>query len=80
MRPKARSDFVSKLTDICQKEFLCDNSYSPAYIDGLILGNYHVKEAKAHVKLMNISDKSYKKAAVRIIQDKVKQYTGNQLL
>ena len=80
MRPKARSDFVTKLTDICQKEFLCDNKYTPTYIDGLILGNYHVKEAKAHVKLMNISDPIYKRVAVRIIQDNVKKYTGNQLL
>lgn len=24
MRPKARSDFTSKLADICAREFLCD--------------------------------------------------------
>ena len=56
MRPKPRSDFIAKLADICQKEFLCDSRYyTSEYIGSLVLGNYHVREAKAHVKLMNLT-------------------------
>lgn len=80
MRPKARSDFISKLSDICLKEFLCDGLYTPAYIDSLILGDYHTREAKAHVKLCNITFPIRKKHAIKMIQEKVKTYTGNQLL
>lgn len=41
--------------------------YSPIYIDGLLMGNYHVREAKSHVKLTNISHPIRKKRAVREI-------------
>ena len=80
MRPKARQDFTTKLADICQREFLCKSMYNATYIDNMILGNYHVKEIKAHVKLNNISDPIHKRHAKTIVQDKVQKMTGNQLL
>lgn len=46
MRPGFRTEFIGKLSDICQKEFLCDKTiYSPSYIENLILGNYHVRDS-----------------------------------
>lgn len=80
MRPKPRSDFIAKLADICQKEFLCDSFYQPPYIDQLILGNYHVRDVKAHIKMSNITGMWYRKEAIKIIQEKTSTYTGNQLL
>lgn len=77
MRPKPRSDFINKLVDICQKEFLCGSLYSPIYIDNLILGNYHVREAKAHVKMTNITSMIAKRLASDLVQQKVKSLTGN---
>ena len=44
MRPSARIDFQTKLAEIVQKEFQCDKTYNPLYIDSLVLGNYHVRE------------------------------------
>lgn len=67
MRPKIRTDFINKLSEICQKEFLCDSMYSPQYVDSLVLGNYHVREAKAHVKLSNETHPLRKAYAVRTI-------------
>ena len=54
MRPQPRTAFIRKLVDICQKEFLCTSRYTEQYIDRLVLGNYHVREAKAHVKMTNL--------------------------
>ena len=80
MRPKPRSDFINKLVDICQKEFLCGSLYSPIYIDKLILGDYHARQAKAHVKMTNITSNKAKYIATHIVQEKVKSLTGNQML
>ena len=44
------------------------------------MGNYHVREAKAHVKMTNITHPFYRKEAVKKIQEKVKEYTGNPML
>ena len=80
MRPSARADFQAKLSEICHKEYGCDKTYSPLYIDSLVLGNYHVREPKAHVTLNNVSEPGRKWNAVKLIQEKCKLYTGNQLL
>ena len=80
MRPSTRSDFQNKLAEICQKEFQCDKTYTPLYIDSLVLGNYHVREQKAHVSLNNVTEMGRKWTAVKLIQEKCKTYTGNQLL
>lgn len=77
MRPKARSDFTNKLADICQREFLCDSTYTSQYIDSLLMGNYHIRDSKAHVKLSNITQPLRKMRAVRDIQDKLQKHTGN---
>ena len=55
MRPGFRTEFMTKLSEICQKEFLCDKSYSPSYIEGLVMGNYHIRDPKEPIKLVNIS-------------------------
>lgn len=62
MRPKPRQEFVNKLVDICQKEFLTQG-YDAQYIDGLVMGNYHVREAKAHIKMVKIYDYGSKRLA-----------------
>jgi len=80
MRPKARADFINKLSDICLKEFLCASFYNAQYIDSLVLGNYAVLEAKQHVKLCNVYGGVYRVNTVQQIQKKVQQFSGNQLL
>jgi hypothetical protein len=80
MRPSTRNDFMTKLSDICIREFLCNKQYSPAYIDQLVLGNYHIREARAMIKLTNMTNPRLKNHAVRLIQEKCKMFTGNQLL
>ena len=83
MRPAPRTAFIKKLVDICQKEFLCNQRYQDTYIDMLVLGNYHVREAKAHVKMTNLFMNppglkgSYRASAVRVIQDNTAKFTGN---
>lgn len=41
MRPTYRNEFLIKLADVAQREFLCDKSVSAQYIERLTLGNYH---------------------------------------
>jgi hypothetical protein len=50
MRPSTKQFFMEKLALIAQKEFLCPETYTAAYIEQLILGNYHIKEENAHHK------------------------------
>lgn len=80
MRPNPRTTFIKKLVDICQKEFLCGSHYNEHYIDMLILGNYHVREPKAHIKMSNITREPYRSRAIDEIRGMVTKCTGNQLL
>lgn len=54
MRPTAKQFINEKLAHICQKEFLCDDNYNGAYLEQLVLGNYHVKEDTAHHKMSSV--------------------------
>jgi hypothetical protein len=71
MRPSFRTEFMGKLSEICQKEFLCDKNYSPSYIENLTLGNYHIREPKAPMKMMNVSAPHHRLAATQMILDKI---------
>jgi len=55
MRPSARVVFLEKLSQVCQREFLCDKSYSPAYLEKLNLGNYHERDQLSHLKYQNVT-------------------------
>ena len=63
MRPSFSTEFMGKLSEICQKEFLCAKYYSPSYIENLTLGNYHIREPKAPIKMMNMSAQHHRLAA-----------------
>jgi hypothetical protein len=80
MRPSFRTEFMGKLSEICQKEFLCDKNYSPSYIENLTLGNYHIREPKAPMKMMNVSAPHLRLAATQMILEKCNSLTGNQIL
>ena len=54
MRPTAKKLLLEKLSHLAQKEFLCPESYTPAYIEQLILGDYSRKEDAAHIKYTSV--------------------------
>ena len=77
MRPASRVKFLTKLADICKREFLCGKSYTPEYIEGLIMGNYHVRAQGAHVAYQTVSDMEDQRDAIAHIHKKCKSKSGN---
>lgn len=80
MRPGFRTEFIGRLSEICQKEFLCDKTYSASYIETLVVGNYHTRDPKEQVKLVNISSQNQRLAATSVILEKLGSLSGNQML
>ena len=80
MRPSARTVFLQKLSEVCQREFLCDKTYSPTYLEQLNLGNYHDRDQASHLKYTNITGPQKKAIAISQIVKKCKQRSGNQFL
>lgn len=80
MRPSAKQFFMEKLSYIAQKEFLCEDSYNSAYLEQLILGNYHVKDEIAHHKLSSVMTLYQREEANALIRQKVKKLSGNTFL
>lgn len=72
LRPSARTEFCKKLSDICRREFLCNKSYTPQYIESLILGNYHTRTGAAHVAYSNVQDPEDQMHAIMTINKKCK--------
>lgn len=80
MRPGFRTEFLGKLAEICQKEFLCSKNYSASYIENLILGNYHSRDPKEPMKMTNVSAPHQRIEATQAILEKCNSLSGNQLL
>lgn len=80
MRPSARNLLLEQLSKVVQKEYLCPASYTPAYLDSIILGNYHNKVPNAHVTYMSISNEKNTLEAKKAIRESCKRYSGNQFL
>jgi len=79
MRPATRLMLMEKLAFIVQKEFLCSEMYNAAYIEQLVLGDYHVKEPNTHHTYMSISE-TKRAEVVAEIKKKSKKLSGNQFL
>ena len=59
---------------------MCPPTYTPAYLDGIILGNYHNKVPNAHVTYFSISSEKNTLEAKKAIREACKRYSGNQFL
>jgi len=78
MRPKNRQKFLEILAEICHKEFRWDRKkYTPAFLETLIMGNYHEKTAESHVKMISITTPEQIEAAKEKIIAKVTGNSGN---
>jgi len=53
LMPQHRVTFLAKVAEVCKMEFLCGNHMAPAFLDQVLLGNYHVRKERAHVKYIN---------------------------
>ena len=79
MRPATRLMLMEKLAFIVQKEFLCSEMYNAAYIEQLVLGDYHVKEPNSHHTYMSLPA-TQRAEAISEIKKKSKKFSGNQFL
>jgi len=67
---------MEKLAFIVQKEFLCSEMYNAAYIEQLVLGDYHIKEVQSHHKYLSIPETKRTEAIVEV-RKKAKKFSGN---
>jgi hypothetical protein len=45
------------LADICHKEFRWDKKkYTSAFLEKLIMGNYHCKTPESHIQMVSITE------------------------
>ena len=78
-RDPGMSDDTSHLR--CHKEFRWDRKkYTPAFLETLIMGNYHDKTAESHVKMISITTPEQIEMVKEKIIAKVTGNSGNQLL
>lgn len=80
MRPTAKQFLLDKLALIVQREFLCEETYTGAYLEQLVMGDYHEKEETAHHKLRSIMTPYQREEACQQIRAKVKKLSGNAFL
>ena len=78
LMPSHRASLVNRVLDSCKQEFVAGGHITPAYIDEMLLGNYHERRQGAHLKYLYMNSES--KQVKDEIRLKVRKCSNNHFL